>query len=192
MPRTAGSMTLLLALVLTLGACGGPPRPHIAGYQLETELPQGLPDQAPIYRVVEGPTPAAEWAGHVAAALGFEGEAVAYSEDAAESQWTWGKAYSSEALTVYGNIAFQCSDPLDGDTGVDNLETTEEAVAAAQAWLRARDLLPGDCADDAQAWSYRTGPAESRLTRYGWEVCFRRRLDGLPVGSCWGGEAASS
>ncbi len=147
MPRAAGSLTLFLALVLTLSGCSGPPRPHIAGYQLDTELPHGLPDQAPIYRVVEAPTPGAEWARHVAAALGFEGEPVAYSEDAAELQWTWGKAYSSEALTVYGNIAFQCSDPPDGDTGVDNLETKEQAVAAAQAW------------------SYRTAPAESRLTR---------------------------
>jgi len=74
MRRTAGSMILFLALVLTLGACGGPTPSHIAGYRLDTELPQGLPDQAPIYRVVEAPTPAAEWARHVAAALGFESE----------------------------------------------------------------------------------------------------------------------
>ena len=57
MQRTARSMTSLLALVLSLGACV--PRPHVAGYQLDTELPQGLPDQAPIYRVVESLTPAA-------------------------------------------------------------------------------------------------------------------------------------
>lgn len=187
MRGTAESMALFLAMVLTLGACGGPLLPpHIAGYRLDTELPEEVPDQAPIYRVVEAPTPAPEWARHVAAALGFEGEPVAYSESAAEPEWTWGKGYSSEALTVYGNIAFQCSHPPDGDTGADTLETIEEAVAAARAWLIARDLLPADCADDAQAWFYQTGPAECKLTRYGWGICFRRRLDGLPVGSCWG------
>jgi len=175
-------MALLLAMVFTLGACA--PRPHVAGYQLDTKLPQGLPDQAPIYRVVEPPTPADEWARQVAAALGFEGEPVAYSESAAEPQWTWGQAYSSEALTVYGNIAYQCSSPPDGDTGAGTLETAEEAMAAARAWLTARDLLPADCVDEAQAWAYQTGPAESALTRYGWNVCFRRRLDSLPVGSC--------
>lgn len=184
MRRTAGSMALLLGLVLTLGACGGPRPPHMAGYQLDTELPQGLPDQAPIYRVVEAPTPAADWARHLAATLDFEGEPVAYSEAAAQPEWTWaGPLHSGEELTVYGNIAFGCSSPPDGDTGVGTLETAEEAVAAARAWLTARDLLPADCADDARAWPYQTGPAESRLTRYDWEVCFRRRLDGLPVGS---------
>jgi hypothetical protein len=151
---------------------------------LDTELPQGLPDQAPIYRVVQSPTPAADWARQAAAALGFEGEPVAYSEDAAQPEWTWaGPLHSGEHVTVYGNIAFQGS-PLDGDTGAGTLETAEEAVAAAWAWLTARDLLPADCADEAQAWAYQTGTAESALTRYGWNVCFRRRLDGLPVGSC--------
>ena len=62
MQRTARSMTLLLALVLSLGACV--PRPHVAGYQLDTELPQGLPDQAPIYHVVESLTPAASLCGY--------------------------------------------------------------------------------------------------------------------------------
>ena len=185
MRRMAGSMVLLLAMVLTLGACGGPLPTHIAGYRLDTELPQGLPDQAPIYRVVEAPTPAAEWARHVAAALGFQGEPVAYSEDAGLPEWSWaGPLHSGEDLTVYGNIAFGSSDPPDGDTSADTLETVEEAVAAARAWLTARDLLPADCADDAQAWSYQTGPAESRLTRYRWRVCFRRRLDRLLVGNC--------
>ena len=183
MQRTAVNMVLLLAIVLTLPACGVF-RPRVAGYQLDTDLPQGLPEQAPIYRVVEPPTPADEWARQAAAALGFEGEAVAYSESAAEPQWTWaGQLYSGEHVTVYGNIAFQGS-PLDGDTGAGTLETAEEAVAAARAWLTARDLLPADCADEAQAWAYQTGPAESALTRYGWNVCFRRRLGGLPVGSC--------
>ena len=183
MRHTAVSMALLLAMVFTLTACCVP-RPRVAGYQLDTKLPQGLPGRAPIYRVVEPPTPAAEWARQVAAALGFEGESVAYSESAAEPQWTWGQAYSSEALTVYGNIAYQCSSPPDGDTGAGTPETAEEAMAAARAWLTARDLLPADCVDEAQAWAYQTGPAESTLTCYGWNVCFRRRLDGLPVGSC--------
>lgn len=179
-------MALFLAMVLTLGACGGPPPPHIAGYRLDTELPEGLPDQAPIYRVVEAPTPAAEWARHLATTLGFEGESVYYDESAAEPEWMWAQGpQSSETLTVHGNIAY-CYSPPDRDIDTGPVETAEEAVATARAWLIARDLLPADCADDAQAWAYQTGPAESRLTRYGWEVCFRRRLDGLPVGSCWG------
>ena len=180
--RIARGLILFLALTSILCTCV--PRPHVAGYQLDTELPQGLPDQAPIYRVVQSPTPAAEWARHVAAVLGFEGEPAAYSEAAAQPEWAWaGPLHSGEYVTVYGNIAF-ASTPLDGDTDAGPMETAEEAVAAARAWLTARDLLPVDCADETQAWAYQTGPAESALTRYGWNVCFRRRLDGLPVGSC--------
>ena len=170
MRRTAVSVALLLAMVFTLGACCVL-RPRVAGYQLDTDLPQGLPDQAPIYRVVESPTPAADWARQVAAALGFEGEPVDYSEAAAQPEWTWAGQRSDQSLEVFGNVAF-AGTPLDRDTGAGPPETAEEAVAAARAWLTARDLLPADCADDAHAWAYRGG----------WEVCFRRRLDGLPLG----------
>jgi len=180
--RVAGGLVLLLALTSILSSCE-PSVLRVADYRLDTELPRGLLDEAPIYRVVEAPTPAADWARHVAAALGFEGEPVDYSEAAAQPAWTWaGRLHSGKSVEVDGNIAFQGS-PLDGDTGASTIETAEEAVAAARAWLTARDLLPADCADDARAWPYQTGPDESRLTRHGWEVCFRRRLDGLPVGS---------
>ena len=170
MRRTAVSVALLLAMIFALGACCVL-RPRVAGYQLDTDLPQGLPDQAPIYRVVESPTPVADWARQVAAALGFEGEPVDYSEAAAQPEWTWAGQRSDQSLEVFGNVAF-AGTPLDRDTGAGPPETAEEAVAAARAWLTARDLLPADCADDAQAWAYRGG----------WEVCFRRHLDGLPVG----------
>ena len=183
MQRTAVNMVLLLAIVLTLPACGVF-RPCVAGYQLDTELPQGLPSQAPIYHVVESPTPAVEWAHKVAVAMGFEGDPVSYSEAAAQPEWTWaGPLYSAEYVTVHGNIAFQGS-PLDADSGAGTLETAEESVAAARAWLTTRDLLPADCAQEACAWAYQTGPVESKLTHYGWNVCFRRHLDALPVGSC--------
>jgi hypothetical protein len=176
-------LILLIVVAMGLVACGGY-RPRIGEYQLDTELPSDLPDQAWVYRVVESQTPPAEWARQVAAELGFEGEPASHSESAALPQWSWSRARSSESLYVDGSIAFQCSPP-DGDTGTGPLETAAEAVAAARAWLTARDLLPAACADDVHARAYQLQP-EASVLQHLWEVSFHCHLDGRPVQGYWG------
>lgn len=182
---SAGALVLLIALV-AIGVAlarqrlwvlvAGPGPVHIAEYRLETGFPEGLPEQAPVYRVIEGTIPAAEWGRRVASALGFTGDPVSESRGAAQPEWTW-VGQERGLLTVDGNIAYQCSSPPAGAAVAGAPKDAEQAIGMAREWLTARDLLPADCADDVQAW-----PGVGGL---GWEMGFRRRLDGLPVGSYW-------
>ncbi len=150
-------------------------RERIAHYALAGDLPGDLPAEAPVYQVMPGPVPDEAWARRVAAALGFAGEPSGESRSAAQPAWTWTGAERNSLLDVYGSIAYTCSHPPAQPAGAP--QTADEAVAAVRAWLWARDLLSADCTSDAQAW-----PGVDGL---GWEVRFRRRLDGVPVGSQW-------
>lgn len=170
---------LVLTAILLLVAChprSSPPQ-QVQGYRLETELPRTLPQQVPSYRVLEPRGSERDWARRVAAALGFSGDPVAEGHSAAQPEWTWAGPERDEVLTVNGSIAYQCSFPPAGAAIGDAPKTGEEAMATAKAWLTVRGLLPPDCADDVQTWRGADG--------LGWEVRFRRRLDGLPVGSYW-------
>jgi hypothetical protein len=168
---------LALAVTIPLVACFGGPTVQIREYRLETELPQDLREEVPCYRV-QGPKGFEfEWARGVATALGFSGDPLSESKSAAQPMWTWTGPERSSVLDVYGSIAYASSAPPARDLEAGIPKTAAEAVAATRAWLTTRDLLPADCAGDAQAW-----PGIDGL---GWQVRFRRRLDGLPVGSYW-------
>ncbi|HOG46532.1 MAG TPA: hypothetical protein PLJ35_09055 [Anaerolineae bacterium] len=152
-------------------------RLRIARYALAGELPADLPTEAPVYSVVPGTVPDEEWARRVAAALGFAGDPSGESRSAAQPAWTWLGPERNSLLDVYGGIAYTCARPPAQARPANAPETADQAIAAVRAWLTAQGLLPADCADDAQAW-----PGVDGL---GWEVRFRRRLDGRPVGSDW-------
>ena len=177
------SLYVLLALMVVislLAACGGSTQifqtVKIQAYRLETELPQGLPQQVPCYQVQKPKGSEFEWAQRVASALGFTGDPNE-SRAAALPEWSWVGPERDMALSVNGNIAYGCSSPPAGAESSGAPENAEQAIAVVHQWLTARDLLPADCADDVLAW-----PGANGL---GWEVRFRR-LDGRPVGSYWG------
>ncbi|HOQ99372.1 MAG TPA: hypothetical protein PLJ35_11185 [Anaerolineae bacterium] len=150
-------------------------RSRIGSYVLANALPADLPAEAPVYQVVPGAVPDEARARQVARGLGFTGDPSSESSSAAQPAWSWVGPEGNGLLDVYGSIAYTCSHPPAQPAGAP--QTADEAVAAVRAWLWARDLLPADCSSDAQAW-----PGVDGL---GWEVRFRRRLDGVPVGSQW-------
>jgi len=161
------------------------PIPEVERYELTIALPVDLPDKAIVY----SSRPVADvagWAQRIAGALGFEGEPAYANKGCNDQEWAWGKAHSSSALTTYGDYAFQASDPQACDTGTGGLKTAEAAIAAARDWLLARGLLPQDCRILVTA-SPTNLSAEPRgdIWNPGWEICFQRVLDGVPVGRFW-------
>ncbi len=176
MRRKLLSFVCLFVLLSFTAGCAPGAHLRIGRYELATDLPSDLPTEAPVYPVVEGPVPDEEWARRVAGALGFTGDPTSHSRAAAQPQWTWTGPEPDIGLTVYGSIAYGGC-PAAGAKISGAPESAGQAIAMVRKWLAARGLLPADCADDVQAW-----PGVDGL---GWEVRFRRRLDGQPVGSYW-------